>query len=145
MIQAPEHVVDRVDPPLSLQQFLPLLMQRIFIYGTLKRGLSNSHYMTGQSYVGEARTKPVYRLMNLGDYPGMIPADCNGLSIRGEVWDVDAECRKRLDVLEGIEEGMYELVPAQLLTPFDDQSIMTYLYRWPTGGCQEVGEEWVEG
>ena len=118
-------------------------MQRIFIYGTLKRGLSNSHFMNGQTFVGEARTQAVYRLVSLGEYPGMIPAN-DGTSIRGEVWDVDEECRKRLDVLEGVAEGMYELVPARLLAPYDDAGISTYVYRWPTDGAPDLGEEWLE-
>ena len=119
-------------------------MQRIFIYGTLKRGLSNSHYLAGQTFVGEAQTQPVYRLVSLGEYPGMIPVESEGLSIKGEIWEVDEECRKQLDVLEGVAEGMYELVPAKLLPPYDDSAITTYVYRWPTGGAPDAGDEWFE-
>ena len=99
--------------------------------------------MEGQTFVGKARTQAVYRLVSLGEYPGMIPVN-EGISIRGEVWDVDEECRSRLDVLEGVAEGMYELVPSKLLPPFDDSGITTYVYLWPTVGAPDVGDEWLE-
>jgi gamma-glutamylcyclotransferase (GGCT)/AIG2-like uncharacterized protein YtfP len=119
-------------------------MQRIFVYGTLKRGLSNSHFMAGQTFVGEAQTQPVYRLVDLGEYPGMIPVESEGLSIKGEIWEVDELCKAALDVLEGVAEGMYELVPAKLLPPYDDLGVTTYLYRWPHAGQPDAGEEWTE-
>jgi len=37
-------------------------MTRIFVYGTLKRGGRNHHFMAGQQFVGEARTAPGYTL-----------------------------------------------------------------------------------
>lgn len=119
-------------------------MQRLFIYGTLKRGLSNSGYMAGQTFVGEARTQPVYRLLSMGDYPGLVPVEENGSAVRGEIWEVDAACREKLDELEGVAEGMYELVPVQLQPPFHKAVVMTYLYRWPAGGFPDAGEAWVE-
>ena len=120
------------------------MTQRIFVYGTLKRGLSNSGYMRGQTFVAEARTEPVYRLYEFGGYPGMVPAETDGISILGEIYDIDPECRARLDELEDVAHGTYELVTARLLPPFADQGITTYLYRLDITGKPDAGDEWRE-
>lgn len=117
---------------------------RIFVYGTLKRGLSNHGHLAGQRFLGEARTAPVYRMVDCGGYPGMFPVNEEGLSIQGEVWEVDAACRRELDILEGVAEGMYTLEPVHLLAPFSKSDIRTYVYRWPISGREDVGEEWRE-
>ncbi len=113
----------------------------LFIYGTLKRVGSNHHYMVGQRFVGEARTAPKYRLFDMGGYPGMIHAS-DGVSIEGEVWDVDEACRVRLDILEAVEEGEYALEPAPLLAPFDRESVQCYVYRWPVTDKPDIGNIW---
>ena len=120
------------------------MSERIFVYGTLKRGLSNHHWLSSQRFLGEARTAPRYRMVDCGGYPGMFGVAENGLSIRGEVWEVDDEGRRKLDVLEDVDAGLYELVPVSLLPPFDDGSVSTYIYRWPVAGRPDIGEEWRE-
>jgi gamma-glutamylcyclotransferase (GGCT)/AIG2-like uncharacterized protein YtfP len=116
---------------------------RLFIYGTLKRGCYNHFYMSGQQFIGEAHTAPNYRLYNLGGVPGMVSA-AEGLSIEGEVWEIDEACRTRLDVLEGVDEGEYVLEPVPLLTPFDGEVIQGYRYLRSVEGCREVGSVWRE-
>ena len=71
-------------------------MTRVFVYGTLKRGGENHEWIKSQTFVASARTKPLYRMFDLGGYPGMIRSE-NGLSIEGEVWDVDEAGLARLD------------------------------------------------
>lgn len=117
-------------------------LERIFVYGTLKRGCRNASQLEGQRFLGEARTRPLYRLADLGGYPGMQPAACEGVSIRGEVWEVDSRCRARLDVLEDVAHGVYALEPVQLLPPFDSGLVRTYLYCLDTAGRPDAGEEW---
>jgi gamma-glutamylcyclotransferase (GGCT)/AIG2-like uncharacterized protein YtfP len=120
------------------------MSERIFVYGTLKRGLSNHRYLAGQRFLGEARTTPEYRLVNFGGYPGMFAVEKDGVSVRGEVWDVDEACRAELDVLEDVAHGMYALEPVTLLAPFDANAVWTYVYRWPVEGKADLGEEWRE-
>jgi len=119
------------------------MKQCIFVYGTLKRGLSNSHYLRGQTFVSEARTQPIYRLVNCGGYPGMYPSE-SGVSVLGEIWEVDEEARKQLDILEDVAVGLYELVPVELLTPTDQSEVWTYLYRWSIAGKLDAGDNWTE-
>lgn len=113
----------------------------LFIYGTLKRGGSNHHYMAGQRFVGAACTESRYRLFDMGGYPGMVHAS-EGLSIEGEVWEVDAACRVRLDILEAVDEGEYALESVPLLAPFTNEDVQTYLYRWPVTGMPDIGSCW---
>lgn len=120
------------------------MAQRIFVYGTLKRGLSNSHYLAGQRFIGEARTEPYYRMVNAGGYPGMYRVTENGLSIQGEVWEVDEACRAKLDVLEDVAVGLYSVEPILLLAPYDEEPVSTYIYRWSIMGREDAGDCWRE-
>jgi gamma-glutamylcyclotransferase (GGCT)/AIG2-like uncharacterized protein YtfP len=120
------------------------MSERIFVYGTLKRGLSNHHFMAGQRFVGEARTAPRYRMADCGGYPGMYAVEHQGVSVRGEVWQVDEGCRARLDVLEDVATGLYTVEPVALLAPFDAAQVYTYLYRWPVDGRPDAGDEWTD-
>ena len=45
----------------------------VFVYGTLKRGMSNHRWLRGQRFVDESRTLPSYRMYDLGGYPGLVP------------------------------------------------------------------------
>lgn len=120
------------------------MTQRIFVYGTLKRGLGNSHYLTGQRFIGEARTEPHYRMVDAGGYPGMYQVDEGGLSIHGEVWEVDKACREKLNVLEDVVVGLYTVEPVRLLAPYDQEPVTTYIYRWPIIGREDAGDCWTE-
>lgn len=119
-------------------------MSLVFVYGTLKRGGSNHHYMAGQKFLGIARTPPGYRLYDLGGHPGMILKSDDRDGVTGEVWSVDAACLAQLDVLEGIAQGIYRRVPASLLPPFADQSVETYLYAQSVAGRRDIGSTWRE-
>ena len=77
-------------------------MTRVFVYGTLKQGGSNHHYLAGQQFLGEGLTTPGYTLYSLGDYPGMVRAPGDQAGVAGEVWNLDAACLAKLDWLEGV-------------------------------------------
>jgi gamma-glutamylaminecyclotransferase len=119
--------------------------QLVFVYGTLKRGGSNHGHLANQSFRGEARTTPGFRLVDLGAYPGLIsyPEDDHGVT--GEVWWVDNAALARLDELEGINEGLYRREPIPLQPPFVDKTVHTYFYAWSTTGRPHIpGGTWIE-
>ncbi|HSJ02004.1 MAG TPA: hypothetical protein VK956_06090, partial [Verrucomicrobium sp.] len=62
----------------------------------------------------------------------------------GEVWDVDDACSKQLDILEDVAVGLYELVPVALEPPYNDGSVVTYIYRWSIMGRGDAGDNWTE-
>jgi gamma-glutamylaminecyclotransferase len=120
---------------------------RIFVYGTLKRGLSNHGWMAGQQFIREARTTPAYRMVDSGGYPGMFAVEHGGVSIQGEIWEVDEPGRKKLDVLEDVEGGEYalELVRLADADPRSggaEEPIYTYLYKWSVVGMRDAGTDW---
>lgn len=117
---------------------------QVFVYGTLKRGLSNSHYLSGQRFIAEARTQPNFRMVDCGGYPGMYPVTENGHSIAGEIWEVSDECLARLDLLEDTAGGEYERVLIPLLPPHDHTTIQGYLFKRDPSRYRVIGDNWTD-
>lgn len=118
------------------------LVMRIFVYGTLKRGHSNHGYLQGQRFIATAATLPRYRLHDLGGYPGMVMDAHSGISIQGEIWEVDAACLAKLDHLEDVEGGEYsrEIIP--LLPPHDADLVQGYRYLREVSSARDIGGTW---
>lgn len=70
---------------------------RLFVYGTLKKGFNNHHFLQDATYIEEATIKGT--LLNLGWFPGYIP-EGEG-EVHGEVYEINDEILKRIDHLEG--------------------------------------------
>jgi gamma-glutamylaminecyclotransferase len=117
-------------------------MTLVFVYGTLKRGGTNHHYIAGQQFVAEARTEPRFRLYELEGFPGMIVDPENGLSVQGEIWAVDDTALALLDELEGIDLGIYARQPIPLLPPHHTLAVEGYLYLRPIVGRRDLGGFW---
>lgn len=118
------------------------MKQRIFVYGTLKRGGPYSRYMAGQDFIAEAKTGPGFYLADCGGYPGMFPVGSEGRSILGEVWDVNEKCLAALDVLEDVAGGEYKFGQIPLLAPFDAEVIHGYLHLRATEALPDAGTNW---
>lgn len=116
----------------------------LFVYGTLKRGCSNHHFLTGQEFIGEARTAPGYRLYGLRGHPGLVPHRDDKDGVVGEVWAVDDAALVRLDALEGLAEGMYRRERLPLLAPFAEQIVEGYIYNRSVKGLRDLGGRWEE-
>ncbi len=114
----------------------------VFVYGTLKRGGDNHGWIKQQQFVAEARTLPFYRLYDLGGYPGMVRVPKQGLSIEGEVWEVDEAGLAKLDVLEDTEGGEYERVVVPLDGAFASTHVEGYLYLRSIEDRRELGTCW---
>ena len=119
-------------------------MNRIFVYGTLKRGCKNHHHLVGQIYVGEARTAPGFCLYDLGDYPGMVADATDREGVTGELWDADAAALAHLDDFEGISEGIYRRVTVPIVHPSDCSEAFAYLYARSVEGLPVIGHTWRE-
>lgn len=72
----------------------------VFVYGTLLAGESNAHVLDGADYIGDTRTAPEFRLLDLGPYPAA--AMPGSTEISGELYEVCPEILARLDCLEGV-------------------------------------------
>ena len=117
-------------------------MTRVFVYGTLKRGGDNHHYLAYQQFLGEARMPAGYTLYSLGDYPGMVRVPDVPAGVTGELWAIDDACLKLLDQLEGVDEGLYERITVTLAAPADGEPVATYLYLGSVTGRNALGSTW---
>jgi gamma-glutamylcyclotransferase (GGCT)/AIG2-like uncharacterized protein YtfP len=91
---------DRLRFPHPLREETAIATTTLFVYGTLKRGLSNHRLVADQTFLGEAATEPRYRVFDLGPYPGLVADDANGLAVKGELWAVSECCLADLDDFE---------------------------------------------
>lgn len=76
--------------------------QRVFVYGTLKRGhYFHDKYLGDEKsiYHGTARTTNDYS-MYVDGLPHMV-RECSNTGVKGELYDVNDEVLKSLDSLEG--------------------------------------------
>jgi len=69
----------------------------VFVYGTLKRGQANHHWLSGAPWRGEIVLAGLV-LHDLGPFPMAVEGEG---TVRGELYAVDAAGLARLDVLEG--------------------------------------------
>jgi gamma-glutamylcyclotransferase (GGCT)/AIG2-like uncharacterized protein YtfP len=84
----------------------------LFVNGTLMRGDVLHPNLDGARFVSDAQTAPRYRLYSIGDvHPGMIRAATAGVSVSGELYDLDLEHLERLIASEppGLGVGVVEL------------------------------------
>lgn len=85
----------------------------VFVYGSLKRGFYNEHFLKSAKLISkEATTQDKYELYPSADYffPYLFnQIDYNkGCHIKGELYEVDNEfIVGTLDVLEGVDKGLY--------------------------------------
>ncbi len=115
----------------------------VFVYGSLKRGFSNHHFLHGQPFVGEAKTTPSYRMFDYGGFPAVVPSPQNGRSIEGELFEIDAETLVRLDWLEEIDAGLYRRGSTRLLPPMDRHGdVLIYLYERDVSQLPDAGTVW---
>ena len=115
----------------------------LFVYGTLKRGGSNHHFLNGQKFVADARTAPGFRLYALDGFPGLVAQPDDRAGVTGEVWSVTSAALVHLDALEGLDAGLYRREPIPLLAPFAAQRVEAYLYARSIAGRRALGATWM--
>lgn len=87
---------------------------RVFVYGTLKRGIHNHHLLEKSEFIGNAYTVDTFKMYTVG-FPIIMPADGpDAWAVYGEVYDVDDDTLKRLDNLES-EGSMYLRKPINVV------------------------------
>jgi gamma-glutamylcyclotransferase (GGCT)/AIG2-like uncharacterized protein YtfP len=93
---------------------------RIFVYGTLRSGGSNHHFLRGSVCAEQNVRLSGYIMYNFGKYPFVKPCADTNRTILGEIYEISADTLQRLDKLEGTDVGLYERI-------FDD-NIDAWLY-----------------
>jgi gamma-glutamylaminecyclotransferase len=81
---------------------------RVFVYGTLKSGQRNFHYLQQAEFVGEFVTEPIYSMHSFDTYPAVcLPGQH---AIQGEIYRVSDEGFRLLDELERYPEYYQRIV-----------------------------------
>ena len=121
------------------------MVHLLFVYGTLKKGLSNSFLLNGETFLCDAVTTAGFTLYSLGDYPGMIAGTAEE-RVKGELWNVSDECLQRLDVLEDVEDGLYrrEFIFVQGELWDGEKRVYAYIYNRSVAYAEHIGDEWRE-
>lgn len=100
----------------------------VFVYGTLRRGESNHHWLSNAEFVGTGVTADRMILVNLGAYPAVVRDSHHASSafIQGEVYRVTSTTFARLDILEDYPK-LYgrEIVP---ITLDDGNALSSWIY-----------------
>jgi gamma-glutamylaminecyclotransferase len=77
-------------------------MNRMFVYGSLKKGYGNHGFVETSHFVGEAVTEPKFTMISYGFFPACLT---DGVTeIKGEVYDVADSVLARMDRLEGVPD-----------------------------------------
>jgi gamma-glutamylaminecyclotransferase len=100
----------------------------IFVYGTLKKGYSNHYFLDGAHFVDDAVTKDRYAL-----YVSGIPylsKDEKISKIYGEVYEVDFDILKRVDMLEE-HPGWYKREIAEVYLMSKNKFVESWIYFFP--------------
>lgn len=77
----------------------------LFAYGSLKRGKSNHYILENSEYLGKVFTDKNYTMFIVG-LPYMVKRK-NGGGVEGELYRVDKDTLRILDVLEGHPDFYY--------------------------------------
>jgi gamma-glutamylcyclotransferase (GGCT)/AIG2-like uncharacterized protein YtfP len=117
------------------------MVTRLFIYGTLKRGACRSGLLVDQQFVGEAQTRPLYRIYRVDQYPALVH-DQPGVAVEGELWDLEPECLVELDQVEAVEDGLYRREAIELEPPWHQGAVQAYFYLPPVTGLDDCGSCW---
>lgn len=110
----------------------------VFVYGTLRKGQSNAHYLSSCELLGSFETQPEFALYDLGAYPGIISGK---KSVSGEVYMVDDEVLKQLDVLEDIP---VEYRRETIQTDFGPAWVYIYQLSTSQNGSEIISGDWCQ-
>jgi gamma-glutamylcyclotransferase (GGCT)/AIG2-like uncharacterized protein YtfP len=78
----------------------------LFVNGTLMRGLALHDNLDGATFLGEARTAPIYRLYSIEDrHPGMFEVGAGGVAVAGEIYLVSDDVWRKVEA--GEPPGLY--------------------------------------
>ncbi|MGF1740698.1 gamma-glutamylcyclotransferase [Vibrio profundum] len=76
------------------------MLHQVWVYGSLRRGELNHHYLEDAKYLGTYSTPACYTLYDLGEYPALVPD--GETSVIGEVYAVNEKTLGKLDELEEV-------------------------------------------
>jgi gamma-glutamylcyclotransferase (GGCT)/AIG2-like uncharacterized protein YtfP len=113
--------------------------ERVFVYGTLRRGGAQGWRMEGGEWLGEGEVRG--KLFRISWYPGVV-LDVDVGWVKGDVFAVDSGLLEKLDVYEGDE---YRRVRVEVE---GNAAGDAWIWEWagPVPECGEIpGGDWLSG
>ena len=74
-------------------------MEKLFVYGTLKRNYSRNTVLLNGKFIGNRKTIAAYTMVDLGSFPGILNQGTQ--TIFGELYFVNKALLKTCDLIEG--------------------------------------------
>lgn len=111
------------------------------VYGTLKSGMWNNGYIRNQKFLKTVVMHNVKLYRNYPDFP--VAQWHEGSNSIVELWEVDDECLRRLDRLEGVPH-MYQRKVVDVSRLYVDESVHMYFGNpecWPFDRLKECGKD----
>jgi gamma-glutamylcyclotransferase (GGCT)/AIG2-like uncharacterized protein YtfP len=110
----------------------------LFAYGTLRRGAPMHELIEGRAtWLGPASAAG--RLVDLGAFPGLVPAQRPGDRVHGDLFAIaDAQREELLDALDRYEGASFERVQQAVDGPGGSALAWLYAYRGAADGCTVV-------
>lgn len=103
----------------------------VFVYGTLKKGMSNHFFLRESRFLGRAATAEPYALYE-DEYPIVTRTPAVG-PVQGEVYEVDDKILRRLDILEQHPDYYRREQVGVLLESGDPLLVWLYFFPEPKG------------
>lgn len=107
-------------------------MDRVFVYGTLKRGFPNyGAGLTGARFIGRFQSLERYPLVIGGPWfsPNLIDEPGDGHRVFGEIFEVTAACLEILDRIESVHKpNGYKRVKIAVAPESGGESVDAWVY-----------------
>lgn len=124
------------------------MSERVFVYGTLRRGASNAWRMRGARWHGAASVRGW--LYELGWYPGLV-VDAAGPLVHGDIFELAAGQLAALDEYEGCsgaQDDEYRRVRVEVRSAAGDELVWIYAWQKPASAnhCRIIANGcWLTG
>ena len=103
----------------------------LFVYGTLKRGGLNHHYLKGARFIGDAFTKEEYALY-ISDFPLVVRGHAVS-RIKGEAYEVKWPVLNQVDMLED-HPHLYFREEVPIILKATNRVLNAWMYFFPKIG-----------
>jgi gamma-glutamylcyclotransferase (GGCT)/AIG2-like uncharacterized protein YtfP len=105
-------------------------MHYLFVYGTLKRGKSNSRFLKDQTFIGKDTLTGNYKMFNM-NVPFIVQSDKYPINtLRGELYSVTSSALKEIDKLEG-HPYLYRRSPINVVLDNEETVYISETYLMP--------------
>jgi len=110
-------------------------MSKVIVYGTLKKGGRLHRYMRDSKFIVDVAVTG-YKMYDSGfGYPFIAKGDKHKDSVWGEKYEVSDDTLKMLDMVEGVDSGLFKRVDLKDEKDWSDSRDSTYIY---------VGDEYLK-